>query len=361
MKVAITGASGNVGTALLRHLAAAAPDWSLVGLCRRPPTGGEPAYARVSWRTCDIADPASSAVLAEAFDGVDAVVHLAWAIQPNRDEAALAATNIEGSRRVFRAAVDAGVAHLVHASSVGVYSPGPKDRAVDESWPRNGIPSSSYSRHKAALEHELDFLEKEDGAPVVTRVRPGLIFQHDAGSEVARYFLGPFVPTRLIGVRRAPVLPLPDEFVFQAVHAEDVADAYWRVLERRAGGAFNLGAEPVITPDRLAEVLHGRRTRMPLTWVRRVASLTWRAHLQPTDPGWIDLASSAPVMATTRARAELDWVAHHDARFAVADLLTGIGRGAGTASPVMAPRAAWWRQQWRRLRRRPRLPARSGR
>ena len=345
MKVAITGASGNVGTALLRHLALAAPDWELVGLCRRPPRAGEPAYDRVAWLSCDIARPDAATVLREAFIGADAVVHLAWAIQPNRDEAAMAATNVEGSRRVFRAAADAGVAHLVHASSVGAYSPGPKDGEVDESWPTDGVAGSSYSRHKAAVERELDTVEREPDGPVVTRMRPGLIFQRDAGSEVARYFLGPLVPTRLLGVRRVPVLPLPDDFVFQAVHAEDVADAYWRALARVAPGPFNLAADPVMTPERLAEVFHARRARVPTSTVRRLASLTWRGHLQPTDPGWIDLAASAPVMSTQRARDELTWEPRHDARSALADVLAGMGAGAGTASAVMAPRRAWW-QRW---------------
>jgi nucleoside-diphosphate-sugar epimerase len=345
VKVAITGASGNVGTALLRHLAVAAPDWELVGLCRRPPNAGESAYDRVAWVRCDIAGPDSAAVMREAFTGADAVVHLAWAIQPNRDEAKTAATNIDGSRRVFRAARDAGVPHLVHASSVGAYSPGPKDGAVDESWPTEGVAGSSYSRHKAAVERELDRVEREPGGPVVTRMRPGLIFQRDAGSEVARYFLGPLVPTRLLGVRRAPVLPVPDDFVFQAVHAEDVADAYWRALVRVAPGPFNLAAPPVITPVQLAEVFHARRVRVPTTAVRRLASLTWRGHLQPTDPGWVDLAASAPVMSTQRARDELGWAPRHDARSALADVLAGMGAGAGTASAVMAPRATWWQHR----------------
>jgi nucleoside-diphosphate-sugar epimerase len=344
MRVAITGASGNVGTALLRHLAVAAPDWSVVGLCRRPPVGGEPAYDRVTWVRCDIAEAGSTTVLKEAFADADAVVHLAWAIQPNRDEAALAVTNIEGSRRVFRSAAAAGVAHVVHASSVGAYSPGPKDEPVDESWPTEGVPGSSYSRHKAAVERQLDQLVQQPAGPVVSRMRPALIFQRDAGSEVARYFLGPFVPKRLLGIRRAPLLPLPDEFVFQAVHAEDVADAYWRVLDRRVAGAFNLAASPVMTPERLAEVFHARRTTVPVELVRRLAALSWRARLQPTDPGWIDLAAAAPVMDTSRARGSLGWVAHHDARSALADVLTGIGRGDGTASAVMAPRRPWWRR-----------------
>ena len=346
MKVVITGASGNVGTALLRHLAAAAPEWSIVGLCRRPPSPGEPAYDRVSWVRCDIADPASSAVLKEVFTGADAVVHLAWALQPGpRDEAVMTAINVDGSNRVFQAASDAGVAHLVHASSVGAYSPGSKTRPVDESWPTDGVPGSLYSAQKASAERALDRLELSPGAPVVTRIRPGLIFQRDAGAEVARYFLGPLVPTRLLGVRRVPVLPLPDEFVFQGVHSSDVADAYWRVLDQRAAGAFNLAAPPVMTPEHVADVLHAHRLRARTPRVRRLVEFTWRLRLQPTDPGWVDLAAAAPVMDTSRARDVLGWVPHQDARAALAEILTGIGKGSGTASPVMAPRSAWWRRQ----------------
>ncbi|WP_367882238.1 hypothetical protein [Rathayibacter oskolensis] len=43
------------------------------------------------------------------------------------------------------------------------------------------------------------------------------------------------------------MLPLPKSLIFQGVHADDVADAFWRVLDQRAGGAFNIAAEPVLT------------------------------------------------------------------------------------------------------------------
>ena len=68
---------------------------------------------------------------------------------------------MDGSRRVFSAAAAAGVPALVYASSVGAYSPGPKDRAVDESWPTGGIKTSFYSRHKAEVEQLLDVFEAE--------------------------------------------------------------------------------------------------------------------------------------------------------------------------------------------------------
>ena len=86
------------------------------------------------------------------------IVHLAWLIQPGRDESVTSRVNLTGRRRVFAAAVAARVPSVIDASSVGAYSPGPKDRLVDESWPTGGISSSFYSRHKAAVERDLDQL-----------------------------------------------------------------------------------------------------------------------------------------------------------------------------------------------------------
>lgn len=65
-------------------------------------------------------------------------------------------------------------------------SPGPKDRLVDESWPTNGIQSSFYSRHKVAVERELDRVERDDPEIRVVRMRPGLILKAQAATEIRR-------------------------------------------------------------------------------------------------------------------------------------------------------------------------------
>lgn len=340
MRVVVTGASGNVGTALLRRLAAERPNWAVAGICRRPPTGGEPAYERVTWTALDLGEHGAERALTDTLRGADAVVHLAWRIQPIRDRLLLDRINVEGTQRVLDAAVETGVGHVVHFSSVGAYSPGPKDRPVDETWPTGGIPSSVYSRQKVAGERALDGLERRAPSVTVTRLRPSLIFQRDAGSEIARYFLGALVPQRLVGARRAPLLPLPDAAVFQAVHADDVANAVIRILERRARGAFNLAASPVVTPERLAEVFGARRVRIPAAAARAAAAASFVARVQPTEPGWVDLALQAPVLSPARAADELDWFPAWDARSALVELLEGMRHDGGTASPALAPRSA---------------------
>ena len=152
MRVVVTGATGNVGTSVVAALAADERVTEIIGIARRMPDWRPP---RTQWVSLDV----ERDDLTPWFAGADAVIHLAWLIQPSRDGRELERVNVGGSRRVFEAAAEAGVPALVHASSVGVYSPGPKDRAVDESWPRDGVPSLFYSRHKAQAERMLDELE----------------------------------------------------------------------------------------------------------------------------------------------------------------------------------------------------------
>jgi nucleoside-diphosphate-sugar epimerase len=329
MKVAIVGATGNAGTALVRKLQADQRVREIIGIARRRP---DVTPERVTWRTADIVKDD----LVPVLEGANVVVHLAWLIQPSRDERTTHAVNVEGSRRVFEAAALAGAGTIVYASSVGAYSPGPKDRRVDESWPTDGIPTSFYSRHKAEVERILDRFEAEHEHLRIVRLRPGLIFQREAASEIRRYFAGPFLPGRLIQPRLIPFIPAIERLRIQAVHADDVADAYARAIaERDVRGAFNVAAEPVLDPQTLGEILGARPVGMPASVVRAATDLAWRLRLQPTPPGWLDLALGVPLMDTTRARTELGWEPQHDAGQALAELLDGLRRGAGGDTPPL--------------------------
>src|SRR3954452_2030704 len=238
MKGVVTGATGNVGIAVLRALEAEERIHEVVGIARRRPALR---LGKVTWLEAD----GGRADLRSHLAGADAVVHLAWLIQPSRDERATHMVNVEGSARVFEAAADAGVGTIVYASSVGAYSPGPKDRLVDESWPTEGIETSFYARHKAAVERVLDGFEAEHPDIRVVRLRPGLIFQREASSETRRLFAGPLLPSPLIRRALVPIVPRVERLRFQAVHSHDVGTAYTlAVATETARGAFNIAAEP---------------------------------------------------------------------------------------------------------------------
>ena len=333
MRVVVVGATGNVGTSLLEVLASEDRVTSVLGLARRLPERGWP---KAQFARADIA----SDDLVRHFRGADAVVHLAWAIQPSHDLEALERTNVAGSDRVLRAVAEARVPALVYASSVGAYSPGPKDGTVDESWPTGGIPSSFYSRHKAEVERRLDEFERDVPQVRVVRLRPGLIFKRAAATGVRRLFAGPLLPRWLAKPGRIPLFPDVPQLRFQAVHSLDVADAYRLAIVGDARGSFNVAAEPVLDSARLAGLLKARLVPVPGRLLRVAASAAWRLNLQPTPPGWVDLALEAPLLDTGRAHRELGWSARRGADEAFLELLEGVREGAGERTPPLDPRAS---------------------
>lgn len=341
MRVVVVGASGNVGTALLRQLATDATVTSVVGVARRAPSGPvPPPYDVARWVACDVAAPGPDEAvvdaLAAAFVGADAVVHLAWAIQPSHDREALARTNVDGTRRVLAAARANGVPHVVVASSVGAYSPVDDDELRDESWPTGGIRTSSYSTDKVAVERLLDEAEALPDAPVIARLRPSLIFQHDAGAEIGRLFLGPWVPRGRLDA--LPVLPWPTGLRLQAVHADDVARAYREAVVRQARGAFNVAAPGLVTGQHVAAlVAEGNLQEVEPAVVRQSLAAAWLARLAPVGPGWLDMALHAPLLDVSRTERELGWRAQRTGFEAVADLVDGLVVQAGTASPALRP------------------------
>ena len=102
-----------------------------------------------------------------------------------------------------------------------------------------------------------------------------------------------------------PVLPVDGRLRLQLVHADDVATAIRLAVEQRRPGAFNLAADGVLRVEDLAEALHARHVPVPLGVLRRLADLSWRAHLQQVDVGWLDMAYGAPLLDSTRARAAI--------------------------------------------------------
>lgn len=329
MRVAIVGATGNVGTSLLRALEHDPQIESVVGIARRHP---DLEWPKTTWAAADV----TKDDLVSLFRGADAVVHLAWLIQPSHDMRAVWDTNVRGSRRVFEAAAEAGVNTIVYASSVGAYSPGPKDRLVDESWPIGGIDTSFYSRHKAEVEDLLDEFESANPSIRIVRFRPALIFKREAASEARRLFAGPFFPNFLLRRYLIPVVPRISRLRFQTVHSYDVGDAYRLALSRDVRGAFNLAAEPVLDPEELGDLLDATPVPVAPSVLRSLTAVTWRLHLQPTPEGWLDMGLQAPLLDSTRARTELGWSPVYTSREALMDLLNGLRDGASFDTPPLA-------------------------
>jgi nucleoside-diphosphate-sugar epimerase len=335
VRIVVTGASGNVGSALLRRLVGSGRH-DVLGIARRIPDAVEP-FDAVDWRSIDLTDSAATGELVQAFEGADAVVHLAWGFQPSHDLAFLEELGVGGTRRVLDAVAGADVPHLVHMSSVGAYSPKQDDEPVGETWPTGGVPSSPYSRHKATAERLLDSHEQAHPGRLVTRLRPGIVGQRSAGSALLRYAVPGVVPARVIG--HVPVLPLDRRLTIPMVHSDDVADAVERVVEGRVPGPFNLAADPPVTTAAIAGVLGARLVHVPAPVLRVALTLAWKARVEQLDPGWLDLGFAVPLMDTSKASVELGWVAKVNALSVLEEVVSGMRDSASDATPVLRPRS----------------------
>ncbi|MEV5427790.1 SDR family oxidoreductase [Streptomyces sp. NPDC052701] len=335
LRVVVTGATGNVGTSVVRLLSEDPDVGSVLGLARRLPEWSPP---KTDWAAVDLASGRSD--LAGEFSGADAVVHLAWAFQPTHDPATTWRTNVLGSMRVFEAVAAAGVPALVHASSVGAYSPGPKDHAVDESWPTHGWPDAAYCREKAYLERALDIFERDHPGTRVVRMRPAFLFKRASASEQRRIFGGRFLPGPLVRPELLPFLPDIPGLRMQALHTDDAANAYRLAVRSDVRGAFNLAADPPVDAGLLGEMLGARPVRLPRAAARSAIAAAWGLHLLPASPHLFDAVLRLPLMDCTRARTELGWRPQRTATEVLEEFLQGLQQGAGARTEPLRGRKA---------------------
>jgi nucleoside-diphosphate-sugar epimerase len=152
--VAVTGASGKLGRAVVTHLHE--HGWRVVALDRSPSPNPDVASSVVQLTDFGQAAEALSGI-DDRHDGVDALVHLAAVPAPGlMPNAATFANNIVASYNTYAAALRAGVRNIVWASSETVlglpFDEPPPYVPVDEEYPPR--PNSTYSLVKT-LEEEL--------------------------------------------------------------------------------------------------------------------------------------------------------------------------------------------------------------
>jgi nucleoside-diphosphate-sugar epimerase len=208
---------------------------------------------------------------------------------------------------------------------------------VDESWPRNGVPTSYYAREKAEVERRMDYFEKENPDVRVVRMRPALVFKREAAQGIRRLFAGPFFPSFLARPEFINLVPQIEGLRSQVVHSYDVGEAFRLAIVGDARGAFNLAAEPVLDAEEIGRILDAHPLPVSARLARASAGLSWRFRLQPVSPDWLDMALNLPNMDTTRAHTELGWTPQYSARDALIDLLEGLRTGAGLETPPLSP------------------------
>jgi len=317
LTVAVTGPTGDLGIAIVNALERSRAVKRIVGMARRPFDPAERGWKKTEYRQGDVTDTGSVRSLVK---GADAVVHLAFAILDASD--ATRELNVEGSRRVFEEAADAGAERICYASSVAAY--GFHDDNPDwltEEIPPRGSPEHPYSQQKAEVERVLgEVLMKREGT-VAYAFRPCIVAGPEARTmleEIPYYRLEEAMPdavARLLG--SLPVLKpvIPDPGIrFQLVHEDDVASAFAAAV-RGLGepGPYNLAGSGLLTMSDVADALGWYSVPVPKPLVDATAEVATRLPLMPEQVAWIHSVRKPVLMRTTRAKKLLRWKPKHTA------------------------------------------------
>jgi UDP-glucose 4-epimerase len=321
LTVAVTGPTGEIGLPLMTELEADLAVGAVRGMARRPFDPATEGWEKASYRRGDILDRGSLAAL---FDGADVAVHLAFAIFGGREETRR--INLEGSRNVFEAAIEAGVQRLVYASSVAAYGFHPQNpQPLTEEVPPRGSKSFYYSAQKAELEATLDVLL--GGSEVDAYVfRPCIVAGPRATMLIEKVVEGARLGDPLPALRRGlGRLPLPRPLLpdigapIQLVHHDDVARALATAIAGRGEpGAYNLAGEGQLGIGDVARALGWHTVPVPGVAVGFGASVAKRLSFISPQLEWAAALRTPVLMDTAKARRELEW----EPRFDAAETLT---------------------------------------
>jgi nucleoside-diphosphate-sugar epimerase len=133
---------------------------------------------------------------------------------------------------------------------------------------------------------------------------------------------------------RLPLLLLPANLRMQLVHADDVADAILRILDRRAAGPFNLAADVIGAPE-LGELMGARTISVPRQVARGAVGAAYLARAVPISPGWLDMFVEGASVDCSRARTELGWEPKHSSIQAASEILDAFADGAEGSTDAM--------------------------
>ncbi len=311
LTVAVTGPTGEIGKPFIRALERTREVTKILGMARRPFDPAEEGWHKTEYRQGDILDRGT---VDDLVRDADVVVHLAFIVLGASDRTR--DVNIEGSRNVFQATVDAQKPkRLVYTSSVAAYGfHAENELPLTEEIPARGTERHPYSQQKAELEQVLH--QVVDGAGLDTYVfRPCIVAGPDALmliDAIPYVKLGEQMPgavRRLLDLMPIlkPVIPDPG-VPFQLVHHDDVASALKAaVLGRGEPGVYNLAGDGDMTASDLAEALGWYSIPIPEIAVDATAEVVSRLPLVPSEARWIESIRTPVLMDTGKARKELKW------------------------------------------------------
>jgi len=325
----VTGGSGYIGSRLIEILAARDDTEGIVNLDVRPPTRPQP---KATFVRGDVRDMSGMRELCER-NAPDALLHLAFILDPIRDEARMYDIDVNGTQAVLQAAAEAGTPQVLVTSSATAYGAFPDNPVpIAEDWPVRGQPNFAYARHKAEVDRLCQLWGLELPDRIMAIVRPSIVFGPTVDNFISRSW------------KNSSFFPVLDgvDTEYQLVHEDDVVSAIIGLLEAKAGGAFNVGGDGTLTWRESAEMVGVRTRVMSMRATRRIYAAAWALHAPRIEspPGNLDFIRYPWIVSNEKLKSEIGWEPSADTREVFVETMHAQGLIATPPSRAVAPAAA---------------------
>src|SRR3954469_6209874 len=300
MRYVITGGSGYIGSRLIGRRIEREDTERVVIADVRPPRSFRP---KVEFSRLDVRDAAGARELLER-ERPDALVPLAFVLNPMHDENTMYEIDVGGTQSVLGAASEAGTQHVLVTSSATAYGAFPDNPVpIHEDHPVRGVPDFEYARDKAEADRlcQLWALRNPDG--VMTIVRPCIVLGPNVDNYIVRLWTNQ--PFQLdFGAGDTPM---------QFVHEDDLVDGLMLLIEGRHGGAFNIAGDGTMTIGKCGDIIGAKRRKGPLKMAWKLGGLMWKLHQSETPPGNLHFALHPWVVSTEKLKS-VGWHPTHTTR-----------------------------------------------
>ena len=278
--VAVTGASGYLGSRLVRTLCADERVEKVLGFDLRAPD------FRADKFVFDVLDLRDER-LASRLPGVDVLVHLAFVMDPIEDQAKMRDVNVNGSQNIFTCASESGVGKIIYTSSAVAYGAHPDNEVpLTEESPLRANLDFSYAAHKLEVEYIAREFRSDHPEVCFTVFRPAIVFGAGVDNAWSRFIEAPV----LLAVKdHAPP--------FQFVHEDDVVAALVFAVYGHLDGDYNLTPRGWLESDEASGLIGRGRTELSERVAFSLMDRLWAKGLTDAPSGMLHYVMHPWVMS----------------------------------------------------------------
>ena len=301
MRYLITGGAGYIGSRLV-DLLSRREETELIVICDvATPRGYKP---KTEFERVDVRDRRALHAVLERVRP-DALVHLAFILNPTHDEHAMYDIDVNGTHNVLEAAAEAGVGQVLVTSSAVAYGAHPDNPVpLTEEDPVRGVARFSYARDKTESDRICQLWAAQHPERVMTIVRPCIVFGPNVDNYLVRLW------TKLPFAADMGTLDQRIQFV----HEDDVVEAVAGLLTGRHAGAFNLAPDDDMSVRECVELIGTPIRKLPLPAYRAIVRVLWALRASEAPPGQIDFAIHPWIVSNEKLKSTLGWSPRHTSR-----------------------------------------------